>query len=272
MQKIERYIMALDRNYEIKKGDTLWGVAKKQLQVSGSKKPTNAQIVAAMKQIAETNGCKDIDECANKFFNKVGNKLDVTGFSNRVADETFVDFNDGAVLGKPKAEKPAQPSLPDTVTPAETKLPELTEAQLKELKDKLGKEFPQLSDIDKEKFKKRYFEVNRLNNPFKLTFDEVKRHNPNMSLDEVLYAVYDILKDDYKKTFDEIRKEIIEANNIDEIEYYTKDVDPRLKEYIKERIFPEYDKNDKGHGIVHIKEVIRRSFALNDTFKLGLKI
>lgn len=123
---------------------------------------------------------------------------------------------------------------------------------------------------DKEKFKKRYFEVNRLNNPFKLTFDEVKRHNPNMSLDEVLYAVYDILKDDYKKTFDEIRKEIIEANNIDEIEYYTKDVNPKLKEYIKERIFPEYDKNDKGHGIVHIKEVIRRSFALNDTFKLGL--
>ena len=123
---------------------------------------------------------------------------------------------------------------------------------------------------DKEKFKKRYFEVNRLNNPFKLTFDEVKRHNPNMSLDEVLYAVYGILKDDYKKTFDEIRKEIIEANNIDEIEYYTKDVDPKLKEYIKERIFPEYDKNDKGHGIVHIMEVIRRTFALNDTFKLGL--
>ena len=28
-----------------------------------------------------------------------------------------------------------------------------------------------------------------LNNKLKLTFDEIKRHNPNMSLDEVLYAV-----------------------------------------------------------------------------------
>ena len=38
-------------------------------------------------------------------------------------------------------------------------------------------------------------EVNGLNNKLKLTFDEIKRHNPNMSLDEVLYAVYDKVKD-----------------------------------------------------------------------------
>lgn len=123
---------------------------------------------------------------------------------------------------------------------------------------------------DKEKFKKRYFEVNILDKPLKLTFDEVKRHNPNMSLDEVLYAVYDIVKDDYKQSFDEIRKQIIQANDINEIEYYTRDVNPELKKYINENIFPEYEKNDKGHGIIHIMEVIRRTFALNDTFKLGL--
>mgnify|MGYP003293464623 CR=1 FL=1 len=44
----------------------------------------------------------------------------------------------------------------------------------------------------------------------------------------------------------------------------------KLKEYINKEIFPQYEVNDKAHGIIHIKEVIRRSFALNDTFKLGL--
>ena len=43
-----------------------------------------------------------------------------------------------------------------------------------------------------------------------------------------------------------------------------------MKEYIKINIFPEYSKNDGGHNLAHIKEVIRRIFALNDTFKLHL--
>lgn len=63
---------------------------------------------------------------------------------------------------------------------------------------------------------------------------------------------------------------ILEENNIDELEYYTKNVNQSLKEYISKHIFPEYEKNDGGHNIAHILEVIRRSFALNDTFKLGL--
>lgn len=38
-----------------------------------------------------------------------------------------------------------------------------------------------------------------------------------------------------------------------------KNVNPELKKYIEENIFPEYDKNESGHGIVHIKYVIERS-------------
>ena len=104
----------------------------------------------------------------------------------------------------------------------------------------------------------------------KQVFTEIKTNNPNMSLDEVLYAVYDEVKDDYNKPFDVLRNMILEENSIDELEYYTKNVRQDLKDYIAEHIFPEYEKNDGGHNIAHILEVIRRSFALNDTFKLGL--
>lgn len=113
-------------------------------------------------------------------------------------------------------------------------------------------------------------EMNNLNNKLKLTFEEIKNNNPNMSLDEILYATYNKVKDQYNKPFDVLRNMILEANNIDELKYYTKNVNPALKKYIAENIFPEYEKNDGGHNIAHILEVIRRGFALNDTFKLGL--
>ncbi|MCI8670499.1 MAG: HD domain-containing protein [Bacilli bacterium] len=47
-------------------------------------------------------------------------------------------------------------------------------------------------------------------------------------------------------------------------------VDPKLVEYVQENIFPEYLKNDLGHGIFHIKEVIRRAFMLNENLDLKL--
>ena len=50
------------------------------------------------------------------------------------------------------------------------------------------------------------------------------------------------------------------------IEY--KNVNKELIKYIKESIFPEYEKNDKAHGILHILEVIRRSFELKNSLKL----
>ena len=57
---------------------------------------------------------------------------------------------------------------------------------------------------------------------------------------------------------------------LDEIEQYTGEVSPELKKYIADNIFPQYSKNDKGHGLLHILEVIRRSFALNQNLDLEL--
>lgn len=107
------------------------------------------------------------------------------------------------------------------------------------------------------------------NNDLKKLFVETRKNNPDMSLDEVLYSVYEQVKPD-GESFDTYRTLILKANDIDEIEYYTRDVNDKLKLYVENEIFPQYEVNDKAHGIVHIMEVIRRSFALNDTFKLGL--
>ena len=39
-------------------------------------------------------------------------------------------------------------------------------------------------------------------------------------------------------------------------------VNSELKKYIEDNVFPEYSKNEVGHGINHIKDVINRSFEL----------
>lgn len=41
------------------------------------------------------------------------------------------------------------------------------------------------------------------------------------------------------------------------------DVDKSLKTYIENFIFPQYSKNDEGHQLKHINEVIERSFELS---------
>ena len=40
------------------------------------------------------------------------------------------------------------------------------------------------------------------------------------------------------------------------------EVNSKVKKYIEEKVFPEYNKNESGHGINHIKDVIKRSFDL----------
>ena len=40
------------------------------------------------------------------------------------------------------------------------------------------------------------------------------------------------------------------------------EINSKLKKYIEENVFPEYNKNEKGHGIDHIHYVIDRSFEL----------
>ena len=60
-------------------------------------------------------------------------------------------------------------------------------------------------------------------------------------------------------------KETFGENKIKEYQACTKDVDANLKKYVEEYLFPQYAKNDQGHGILHILEVIRRSFVLNNS-------
>lgn len=47
-------------------------------------------------------------------------------------------------------------------------------------------------------------------------------------------------------------------------------INEKLKEYIENNVFPEYDKNEKGHNIDHIKYVINRSFELINENKLDV--
>ena len=109
-----------------------------------------------------------------------------------------------------------------------------------------------------------------LNERIKQVFSKTKETNPDLSLDELLYKVYNQIKEYTDESFDTIRTLILKENDIDEFEYYTKNVNPDLIKYVEENIFPEYEKNDKAHGVIHIIEVIRRSFALNETLKLNL--
>ena len=41
-------------------------------------------------------------------------------------------------------------------------------------------------------------------------------------------------------------------------------INEELKKYIEENIFPSYSKNDRGHDLNHIKEVIRRSLKFSN--------
>jgi len=70
--------------------------------------------------------------------------------------------------------------------------------------------------------------------------------------------------------YDLFRSEYLRVNQIDEMQYYLKNVNLELIEYVERNIFPRYSKNDSGHDIKHIKEVIRRSFELKETLKLEL--
>ena len=51
-----------------------------------------------------------------------------------------------------------------------------------------------------------------------------------------------------------------------------KKINQELKKYIEENVFPEYDKNELGHGINHIKDVIKRSFELVEENQLDVNM
>ena len=48
-------------------------------------------------------------------------------------------------------------------------------------------------------------------------------------------------------------------------------VNPKLRKYIEESIFPLYDLNGPSHGIKHIKEVIERSFQIIEEYEKNEK-
>ncbi len=123
---------------------------------------------------------------------------------------------------------------------------------------------------DEKLFAKAFLEENGIYPKLRESFQKQKKEHPTFSLDEILYAVYKGEEETYQEPYDVFRNRILDANDIDELAYYTKQVNPALKDYIETHVFPEYSKNDGGHNLAHILEVIRRSFALNDTFHLGL--
>ena len=45
-----------------------------------------------------------------------------------------------------------------------------------------------------------------------------------------------------------------------------------LVKYIENEIFPKYDKNEDGHGINHIKMVIKRSLELAKDYDVDLNM
>ena len=49
-------------------------------------------------------------------------------------------------------------------------------------------------------------------------------------------------------------------------------INKELQDYIENNIFPEYEKNDKGHDIDHIKYVIERSFQLVEENNLDVNL
>jgi len=104
----------------------------------------------------------------------------------------------------------------------------------------------------------------------KKIYEENKDEYVNLSLDELIELSFNQVKEEETDSFDKFKEDFLKANNINEYEYYTKNVNPEIKKYVEENIFQEYAKNDQGHGILHILEVIRRSFALMDTLKLRL--
>lgn len=132
--------------------------------------------------------------------------------------------------------------------------------------------------------------------PLRRTYQYRIKKNPNSSLEEKIRESFEVLKnkfgedgyankvyfDDgvYQKylhdlrlllnNYDLFRVEYLRVNQIDELEYYLKNINKDLIKYIETNIFPKYLPNDSAHNVDHIKEVIRRSFELKETLRLEL--
>ncbi len=48
------------------------------------------------------------------------------------------------------------------------------------------------------------------------------------------------------------------------------EINPKLKEFIEENVFPEYSKNGKSHDLTHIKEVMKNALILGEKYCVNL--
>ena len=83
-------------------------------------------------------------------------------------------------------------------------------------------------------------------------------NEPYKSLEELLNASIELANklgvNNKTKILPLDKRTIMKGNNYK--------INTKLKKYIEENVFPLYDKNEIGHGINHIKYVIKRSFEL----------
>ncbi len=99
-------------------------------------------------------------------------------------------------------------------------------------------------------------------------FIDLKKRNPEYSLDQLLYGTYHSMKTDL--LFERVKEDILGYVSIHEMGYYLRAVDPKLRNYVQENIFSSDDPNLLNYQLLPAIEAIRRSFALNETFHLNL--
>lgn len=66
-------------------------------------------------------------------------------------------------------------------------------------------------------------------------FLEIKEKNPDSSLDQLLYSIYLAMPTDLP--FEQVKEDVLSELQIDEMEYYLKNVTFNLRNYVEENIF-----------------------------------
>ena len=67
-------------------------------------------------------------------------------------------------------------------------------------------------------------------------FLELKEINPDYSLDQLLYYTYQSVA--LNLPFEQVKSDILSELQIDEMKYYLKDVDLKLRDYVEKKVFP----------------------------------
>lgn len=276
--------------YQVQKGDSLWSVAKQKLIDAGNPKPSDTEVWNAMVDIAKANGCKDVEECRQKFFNDIGSELNVTGL--------FVEHNNEDDISAPESEE-AEAEM----TPVAEEKSKLAEEEQK-LSTALKSRYPDL-DIDKmsDTEMKKMLDNIKENQPELLSAlkDDAEQSHPvadesiqNDNNKEIIQKLFDknnitaetIQSDDFKAKFEELVKnasieEMISLTNRiselglskEEISKLFEQLKPAkdnlktvIEDYLKEN--PEALKPPKSGGSVAKSELEIVAEQVKDKFKI----